>query len=120
MGAEKAKIELSSTSETEINLPFITADDSGPQHLLEKLSRSEFEKITDDLVERTKDPVTNAIKDAGLTISDIEHVILVGGSTRMPSIQAMVKTLTGKDPHKGLFLTRLLLLVQLFKLEFLR
>ena len=100
-GAEKAKIELSSTSETEINLPFITADDSGPQHLLEKLSRSEFEKITDDLVERTKDPVTNAIKDAGLTISDIEHVILVGGSTRMPSIQAMVKTLTGKDPHKG-------------------
>ena len=100
-GAEKAKIELSSTSETEINLPFITADDSGPQHLLEKLSRSEFEKITDDLVERTKDPVTNAIKDAGLSISDIEHVILVGGSTRMPAIQAMVKTLTGKDPHKG-------------------
>ena len=95
-GAEKAKIELSSTSETEINLPFITADDSGPQHLLEKLSRSEFEKITDDLVERTKDPVTNAIKDAGLSISDIEHVILVGGSTRMPAIQAMVKTLTGK------------------------
>ena len=100
-GAEKAKIELSSTSETEINLPFITADDSGPQHLLEKLSRSEFEKITSDLVEKTKEPVTNAIKDAGLSISDIEHVILVGGSTRMPSIQAMVKTLTGKDPHKG-------------------
>ena len=100
-GAEKAKIELSSTSETEINLPFITADDSGPQHLLEKLSRSEFEKITSDLVEKTKEPVTNAIKDAGLSISDIEHVILVGGSTRMPSMQAMVKTLTGKDPHKG-------------------
>ena len=68
---------------------------------MEKLTRSEFEKITDDLVERTKNPVTNAIKDAGLSISEIEHVILVGGSTRMPSIQAMVKTLTGKDPHKG-------------------
>ena len=100
-GAEKAKIELSSTSETEINLPFITANDSGPQHLLEKLSRSEFEKITADLVDRTKEPVENALSDAGLNYSDIDHVILVGGSTRMPAVQALVKSLTGKDPHKG-------------------
>ena len=100
-GAEKAKIELSSTSETEINLPFITANDAGPQHLLEKLSRSEFEKITADLVERTKAPVENALSDAGMQYSDIDHIILVGGSTRMPSVQQLVKTLTGKDPHKG-------------------
>ena len=100
-GAEKAKIELSSTTETEINLPFITANDAGPQHLLEKLSRSEFEKITADLVERTKDPVNKAIKDAVLSFSDIDHIILVGGSTRIPSIQALVKSMTGKDPHKG-------------------
>ena len=100
-GAEKAKIELSSTSETEINLPFITANDAGPQHLLEKLSRSEFEKITADLVERTKEPVENALSDAGMKFSDIDNVILVGGSTRMPSVQQLVKSLTGKDPHKG-------------------
>jgi len=100
-GAEKAKIELSSTSETEINLPFITANDAGPQHLLEKLSRSEFEKITGDLVERTRKPVENALADAGMKFSDIDHVILVGGSTRMPSVQQLVKSLTGKDPHKG-------------------
>ena len=99
--AEKAKIELSSTSETEINLPFITANDAGPQHLLEKLSRSEFEKITADLVERTKEPVENALSDAGMKFSDIDHVILVGGSTRMPSVQQLVKSITGKDPHKG-------------------
>jgi molecular chaperone DnaK len=100
-GAEKAKIELSSTSETEVNLPFITANDAGPQHLLEKLSRSEFEKITSDLVERTKNPVNKAIEDADLSYSDIDHIILVGGSTRIPSIQALVKSMTGKDPHKG-------------------
>ena len=100
-GAEKAKIELSSISETEINLPFITANDDGPQHLNEKLSRSEFEKITADLVERTKAPVENALSDAGMQYSDIDHIILVGGSTRMPSVQQLVKTLTGKDPHKG-------------------
>ena len=100
-GAEKAKIELSSTSETEVNLPFITANDAGPQHLLEKLSRSEFEKITSDLVERTKSPVNKAIEDADLSYSDIDHIILVGGSTRIPSIQALVKNMTGKDPHKG-------------------
>ena len=100
-GAEKAKIELSSTTETEINLPFITANDSGPQHLLEKLSRSEFEKITSDLVDRTKDPVNKAVKDAGLSFSDIEHIILVGGSTRIPAVQTLVKSITGKDPSKG-------------------
>ena len=100
-GAEKAKIELSSTSETEINLPFITANDAGPQHLLEKLSRSEFEKITADLVERTKEPVEKALSDAGMQFTDIDHVILVGGSTRMPSVQQLVKSLTGKVPHKG-------------------
>ena len=100
-GAEKAKIELSTTSETEINLPFITANDAGPQHLLEKLSRSEFEKITSDLVDRTKAPVENALSDAGMKFSDIDHVILVGGSTRMPSVQQLVTSLTGKDPHKG-------------------
>ena len=100
-GAEKAKIELSSTSETEVNLPFITANDAGPQHLLEKLSRSEFEKITSDLVERTKSPVNKAIEDADLSYSDIDHIILVGGSTRIPSIQSLVKSMTGKDPHKG-------------------
>jgi len=82
-------------------LPFLTANDSGPQHLVEKLSRSEFEKITADLVERTKAPVENALKDAGMSYSDIDHIILVGGSTRMPSVQELVKSLTGKDPHKG-------------------
>jgi len=100
-GAEKAKIELSSTTETEINLPFITANDAGPQHLLEKLSRAEFEKITADLVERTKAPVENALSDASMKYSDIDHIILVGGSTRMPSVQQLVKNVTGKDPHKG-------------------
>ncbi len=100
-GAEKAKIELSSTTETEINLPFITANDAGPQHLLEKLSRAEFEKITADLVERTKAPVENALSDADMQYSDIDHIILVGGSTRMPSVQQLVKNVTGKDPHKG-------------------
>ena len=100
-GAEKAKIELSSTTETEINLPFITANDAGPQHLLDKLSRSEFEKITSDLVDRTKKPVTKAVKDAGLSFSDIQHIILVGGSTRIPAVQALVKSITGKEPSKG-------------------
>ncbi len=100
-GAEKAKIELSSTTETEVNLPFITANDSGPQHLLEKLSRSEFEKITSDLVDRTKDPVNKAVEDAGLSFSDIQHIILVGGSTRIPAVQSLVKSMTGKDPSKG-------------------
>ncbi|MCO6503108.1 MAG: molecular chaperone DnaK [Acidimicrobiales bacterium] len=99
--AEKAKIELSSVSETEINLPFITATSAGPLHLQVKLSRSEFQKLTEDLLERTKQPFNQAIKDAGISISDIDHVVLVGGSTRMPAVQELVKELTGKDPHKG-------------------
>ncbi len=99
--AEKAKIELSSVSETEINLPFITATDSGPLHLQRKLSRSEFQKLTEDLLERTKAPFEQAIKDAGIDTAEINHVILVGGSTRMPAVQELVKEMTGKDPHKG-------------------
>jgi molecular chaperone DnaK len=99
--AEKAKIELSSVSETEVNLPFITATDSGPIHLLKTLSRSEFRKLTDDLVERTRAPFQHAVKDAGVTVDQIDHVILVGGSTRMPAVQELVKELAGKDPHQG-------------------
>ncbi|MHB8513102.1 MAG: molecular chaperone DnaK [Actinomycetota bacterium] len=100
--AEKAKIELSQTTETTVNLPFITATASGPLHLESKLSRTEFERLTEDLVDRCRDPFNQAVKDAGLDVKDIDHVILVGGSTRMPMIQALVKELTGgKDPHKG-------------------
>ncbi len=99
--AEKAKIELSSVMETEINLPFITATAEGPLHLQRKLSRSEFQKLTEDLLERCKGPFHQAVKDAGIEVSDIDHVILVGGSTRMPAVQEMVKELTGKEPHKG-------------------
>jgi len=99
--AEKAKIELSSTPETEINLPFITAVDGNPQHLVEKFTRSEFDKITKDLVEKTREPVLNALADAELAMSEIDHVVLVGGSTRIPAIQALVKELTSKDPHQG-------------------
>ncbi len=99
--AEKAKIELSSTPETEINLPFITAVDGNPQHLVEKFTRSEFDKITKDLVEKTREPVLNALADAELSMSEIDHVVLVGGSTRIPAIQALVKELTSKDPHQG-------------------
>jgi len=99
--AEKAKIELSSVTETEINLPFITATAEGPLHLQQRLTRSEFEKLSADLLERTKGPFRQAIKDAGIDVSAIEHVILVGGSTRMPSVQEVVKELAGKDPHKG-------------------
>ena len=99
--AEKAKIELSSVSETEVNLPFITATDAGPIHLLKTLTRAEFRKLTDDLVERTRAPFKQAIKDAGITVDQIDHVILVGGSTRMPAVQELVKELAGKDPHQG-------------------
>ncbi len=100
--AEKAKIELSSRTETEINLPFITASDAGPLHLLKTLTRTEFQKMTDHLVERTRKPFESAIKDAGINVSEIDHVILVGGSIRMPAIQDLVKELTGKEPHKGI------------------
>jgi molecular chaperone DnaK len=99
--AEKAKIELSSVAETEINLPFITATNEGPIHLLEKLTRAEFQQMTEDLVERTRKPFQQAIKDAGLTADKIDHVILVGGSTRMPAVYALVEELAGKEPHKG-------------------
>ncbi len=99
--AEKAKIELSSVSETEINLPFITATAEGPLHLQQKLTRSEFEKMSTDLLDRTKPPFRQAIKDAGIDVSSIDHVVLVGGSTRMPAVQEVVRELTGKEPHKG-------------------
>ncbi|HET9260997.1 MAG TPA: molecular chaperone DnaK [Acidimicrobiia bacterium] len=99
--AEKAKIELSSVSETEVNLPFITATDAGPLHMQYKLTRSEFQKLTEDLLDRTKRPFEQAIKDGGINVENIDHVVLVGGSTRMPAVQELVKELTGKDPHKG-------------------
>ncbi|HLL35047.1 MAG TPA: molecular chaperone DnaK [Streptomyces sp.] len=99
--AERAKIELSSSSETTINLPYITASAEGPLHLEEKLTRAQFQQLTADLLERCKGPFHNAIKDAGIKVSDIDHVILVGGSTRMPAVTELVRELTGKDPHKG-------------------
>ncbi|ALO96878.1 MULTISPECIES: molecular chaperone DnaK [Streptomyces] len=99
--AERAKIELSSSSETSINLPYITASAEGPLHLDEKLTRAQFQQLTADLLERCKAPFHNAIKDAGIKVSDIDHVVLVGGSTRMPAVTELVKELTGKEPHKG-------------------
>ena len=99
--AEKAKVDLSSVMETEINLPFITATSEGPIHLLRKLTRSEFDQMTEDLVERTRMPFEEALKDAGVTMNDIDQVILVGGSTRMPSVQKLVNDLAGKEPNKG-------------------
>jgi len=100
--AEKAKIELSSTAETTINLPFITATSAGPLHLEERLTRSEFERMSADLVERCRKPFEQAIRDADLNVADIDHVVLVGGSSRMPMIQGLVRDMTGKDPHKGI------------------
>ncbi len=99
--AEKAKIELSTVAETEINLPFITATAEGPLHLQRKLTRSEFQKLTEELLERTKRPFQQAIKDAGIPVGDIDHIVLVGGSTRMPAVQELVKSQTNKDPHRG-------------------
>jgi molecular chaperone DnaK len=99
--AEKAKIELSSTTQTEINLPFITADASGPKHLTMKLTRAKFEALVDDLVQKTIEPCRKALKDAGLTAGEIGEVVLVGGMTRMPKVQEVVKQLFGKEPHKG-------------------
>ncbi len=99
--AEKAKIELSSTTQTEINLPFITADQSGPKHLTMKLTRAKFEALVNDLVEKTIEPCRKALKDAGLTAGEIGEVVLVGGMTRMPKIQEVVKQFFGKEPHKG-------------------
>jgi molecular chaperone DnaK len=99
--AEKAKMELSSTNSTDINLPFITADQSGPKHLNYQLSRSKFEQLVDDLIQRTIPPMKQALKDAGLEPKDIDEVLLVGGSTRIPKIQQVVKDYFGKDPNKG-------------------
>ncbi len=99
--AEKAKIELSSASQTEINLPFITADQTGPKHLTMKLTRAKFESLVDDLVQRTIEPCKAALKDAGVKAGEIDEVVLVGGMTRMPKIQETVKQFFGKEPHKG-------------------
>ena len=99
--AEKAKIELSSVMETEINLPFITADASGPKHLQMKLTRSKFEQLTQELTERLKGPFHQALRDAGLKPSDLDEVVLVGGATRMPMVQDLVRKLTGKEPNKS-------------------
>ena len=99
--AEKAKIELSSTTQTEINLPFITADETGPKHLTMKLTRAKFEALVDDLIQRTIEPCRKALKDAGLSAGEIDEVILVGGMTRMPKVQEVVKQFFGKEPHKG-------------------
>ncbi|MFJ8714253.1 molecular chaperone DnaK [Streptomyces violaceus] len=100
-GAEKAKIELSSSTETTINLPYITASAEGPLHLDEKLTRAQFQELTADLLDRCKAPFHQAVDDAGVKLSAVDHVILVGGSTRMPAVTALVKELTGKEPHKG-------------------
>ncbi|MCU0311978.1 MAG: molecular chaperone DnaK [Acidimicrobiales bacterium] len=99
--AEKAKVELSQVQQTQINLPFITATQDGPLHLDEQLTRAKFQELTADLLERCKGPFEQAIKDAGLTQGDIEHVVLVGGSTRMPAVVDLVKEMTGNEPHKG-------------------
>jgi molecular chaperone DnaK len=99
--AEKAKIELSSAAQTDINLPYITADASGPKHLTMKLTRAKYEALVDDLIQRTVEPCRKALKDAGLTASDINEVVLVGGMTRMPKVQEIVKNFFGKEPHKG-------------------
>lgn len=99
--AEKAKIELSSSQQTEINLPFITADASGPKHLTMKLSRAKFESLVDDLIQRTVAPCKAALKDAGVSAAEIDEVVLVGGMSRMPKVQEVVKQLFGKEPHKG-------------------
>ena len=99
--AEKAKCELSTTLETEINLPFVTADASGPKHLNLKLTRAKLEQLVDDLIQRTIGPCRQALKDAGLNASQIDEVVLVGGQTRMPKVQQAVKEFFGKEPHKG-------------------
>jgi molecular chaperone DnaK len=99
--AEKAKIELSTTTQTEVNLPFITADATGPKHLQIKITRSKFESLVEDLIQRTIEPCQNALKDAGLTAKEVSEVVLVGGMTRMPKIQEVVEKIFGKEPHKG-------------------
>ena len=99
--AEKAKIELTSVTETDINLPYVSADASGPKHLQMKLTRSKFEQLTEDLVERIRGPFEAVLKDAGMQVSEVDEVVLVGGATRMPMVQDLVRSLTDKEPHKG-------------------
>lgn len=118
--AEKAKHELSTAGETEINLPFITADASGPKHLVVKLSRSKFESLVGDLVENSLKPCKLALQDAGLSASQIDEVILVGGMTRMPLVQRKVQEFFNKEPHKGINLMRLLPWVLRFRVLFLQ
>jgi molecular chaperone DnaK len=99
--AEKAKCELSTAQETEITLPFITADASGPKHLNQKLNRPKFESLVEDILQKTAGPSKQALQDAGVKLSEIDEVVLVGGSTRIPRVQQIVKELFGKEPHKG-------------------
>ena len=99
--AERAKIELSSSQETEINLPFITADASGPKHMVTKLTRAKLEQLVDDLIQRTIEPCRKALSDAGVTAKDIQEIVLVGGMTRMPKVIQVVKDFFGKEPHRG-------------------
>src|SRR5207244_9468805 len=99
--AEKAKVELSTTQETQINLPFITADQSGPKHLDMRLPPAKLDELTSDLLDRVVGPTKQAMQDAGVSGDSINHVVLVGGMTRMPAVQEKVKSLTGKDPHRG-------------------
>jgi molecular chaperone DnaK len=99
--SEKAKIELSTVSETDVNLPYVTADASGPKHLQMKLTRAKFEQLTEDLVDRIRGPFTAVLKDAGMQAANVDEVVLVGGATRMPMVQDLVRNLTGKEPHKG-------------------
>ena len=102
--SEKAKIELSSTMETEINLPFITADMNGPKHLQMRLTRAKFEQLTESLLQRIVEPFNRAVQDAGMKASDLDEIVLVGGSTRMPMVQELVRKLTGKEPNKSCLL----------------
>ncbi|GCE24011.1 hypothetical protein KDK_78110 [Dictyobacter kobayashii] len=99
--AERAKIELSTVQQTEVNLPFISADSSGPKHLVMTLTRSQLEQMVGDLIERTRVPVTKALQDAGIQASQVDEVVLVGGQTRMPAVVELVRQIFGKDPHKG-------------------
>src|SRR5262249_58924851 len=100
-GAENAKIELARAMEADINLPFITADETGPRHLQTKLTRAKFEALVDDLLQRSMAPVKQALADAGVDPKKIDEVVLVGGSTRIPKVQQLVRDYFGKDPHKG-------------------
>src|SRR3546814_5934716 len=99
--AEKAKVELSSAQATEVNLPFITADQNGPKHLVKAITRADLEQLVEDLIKRTLDPCKKALKDAGLKADAIDEVVLVGGMTRMPKVRSIVKDFFGKEPHTG-------------------